>query len=411
MRSMKKMRSLRGPASAGLVALSLVAACDWREFSDIADTTWVDATGAPGGVGSNDFAIGLAEATNEATNETKQLAVISRGKLTLAFLAYDAAGKLTNRQTLSLDSNSGGPFESLAQAPVYASDPKSGRVAVSSNGKVAIGDPNKSALDVAILPNSAKSAAITFLEVGGKTYVAAASERGVAMIDLATPTVTTSVCAGPAAISRIIAMGAAHAIGGDQLIIWYENSAMARTEQQAHTVAVAAGACTLTAVGAAVISQVLPTRAEYPLVEGARILSLPDSNAVVISDPLANTVSITQFGVAVTSSMAPVPDIAAVAIGKLGADSYVFTGSPNQDVNGTTNAGRVQAIKITPTNTLETAPALSLFDASPDSEQRFGRAVALVPFTDGTAPIVVVGANNEMFTYFRSQLYGERRAK
>jgi hypothetical protein len=406
------LRSLLGPSSVGLVAaLSLVATCDWREFSDIADTTWVASTGAPSGVGSNDFAVGLAEANNEATNETKQLAVISRSKLTLAFLAYDAAGKLTNRQTLSLDSNSGGPFESLAQAPVYASDPKSGRVAVSSNGKVAIGDPNKATLDVAILPNSAKSAGLTFLEIGGKTYVAAASERGVAMIDLAAPTVTTSICTAPMAISRIIALGTAHASGGDQLVIWYENSPMARTEQQAHTVTVAAGACTLAAVGAGVTSQVLPTRAEYPLVEGARILSVPDSDSVVISDPLANTVSITRFAVAVTSTMVQVPDIAAVAVGKLGADAYVFAGSPNQDIDGTINAGRVQAIKITPSIGLENTPAMSLFDASPDSEQRFGRAVALVPFTDANTPIVVVGADNEMFTYFRSQLYGERRAK
>ena len=59
--------------------------------------------------------------------------------------------------------------------------------------------------------------------------------------------------------------------------------------------------------------------------------------------------------------------------------------------------------------TLSTTPALTLHDAAPEANQRFGRAVAVIPFDSATAPIVVVGADDEMFTYFRTSLYEERR--
>ena len=50
---------------------------------------------------------------------------------------------------------------------------------------------------------------------------------------------------------------------------------------------------------------------------------------------------------------------------------------------------------------------LTLSDAQPESKQAFGRAVAVVPFD--TKPLIVVAADNEVFTYFRTQLYAETR--
>lgn len=400
-----------------LLASSLfgAAACDWREFDDIADTTWVDTSGAPSGVDSSDFAVALAEANNETAGETKKLAVVSRSRLTLAFLTYGADGAVTVNQSISLDSNSGGPFVTLPQSPVYASDPRSAKVAVAGDGKIAIGEPTKGTLDVASGPNSAKAAGLTFLKIDADTYVAAATERGISLINVATPTTTTTICTlavtvPPVTISRIVALGTVVLGGVDKLVAWYETSNATPAELNAFTVAVANGNCTLTAVaGAADTSVSMPTRSDYPLVEGARIVTIPGTEAVAVADPLKGMVAIHQFGATRAVSAFSAPDVASLAIGSIGADTYLFAGASNHDIEGVSNAGRVQATKLTGV-TAETTPSLTLYDASPSTEQRFGRAVAVVPFADATAPIVVVGADDEMFSYFRTSLYDERRA-
>lgn len=408
--------SLSSPSSSLLclgVSAALLAGCDWREFDDIADTTWVDTSGAPSGVDSDDFAVGLIEANNESATpaETKQLAVVSRSKLTLAFLEFDNAGKITVRQSISLDTNSGGPFETLPQSPAYASDPRSGKVAVAGNGKVAIADATKGTLDVASAPNSARSAGVTFLENGGKTYVATATERGVFLIDSAAPTVAPLACMGLATtISRFVTLGTARIGNADQLVLWYSTTG-STAEVNAFTVTVAGATCTLAAApGGADTSVSIPTRDDYPLIEGARIVTLPGTDAVAISDPLKGVVAIHQFAATRVVTTFAAPDVVSLAVGKIGADTYAFAGASNQDIEGKSNAGRLQVTKLTGVTAAAT-PELSLFDASPDTEQRFGRAVAVIPFTDATSPIVVVGADDEMFTYFRTSLYDERRAR
>ncbi len=397
-------------ASGALLAIS-AGACNWMEFDDIAKDTWVDTTGAPGGVNSSDFALGLAEANNEAASpaETKQLAVISRSDLTLAFVAYDAAGKLSSRQTIALSTSASGPFDSLPASPIYASDPRSGKVAVASVGKVAVGDPSKATLDSAVLTNSVNSAGVTFLQVAGKTYVASSTERGTFLVDPATSPPTVINCTAPAAISRVVALGTISSGGAEQLVIWYQNSGMMRSELAMHTVAVAGSTCTLTAVGAPYTDLSLPNRDQYPLIEGARIVTLPGGDSVAVSDPIKGQVTIHKSG-STTVSTVPAPNVASLAVGQLGADTYLFAGSPNQEIDGVTNAGRVQATLLT-AGVPAATPALTLYDSSPDTEQRFGRAVALVPFTDATSPIVVVGADDEMFSYFRTALYSERRTR
>jgi hypothetical protein len=392
-------------------------ACDWREFDTIADDTWVTTTAAPTGVDSNDFALGLAEANNEAATpaETKQLAVISRSRLTLAFFAYDADGNLSNRQTISLDANSGGPFDALPPSPIYASDPTSGRVAIANNGKVAIADPSRSNLEVATLPSSSKSAGLTFFSLDTVTYIAAASESGIAVINAAMPTTVIScsqVAGTPTVdvIGRVVALGTVRTTDAEGLVVWYENKAMPATVRVAAFGVEISSACTLTRFGDASAEVSVPVRPDYPLIEGARIVTIPGSEAVAISDPLKGVVSIYKPASPSTITSFMAPDIAALTAGTIGADTYLFSGSPNQDIEGTSNAGRVQVTKLTGI-AAAAAPSLTLYDASPDTEQRFGRSIAVIPFGDATSPIVVVGADDEMFSYFRTELYGERRAQ
>lgn len=392
--------------------LSLTAgACNWMEFDDIAKDTWVDTTGAPGGISSSDFALAVAEANNELASpaETKQLAVISRSDLTLAFLSYDADGKLNSRQTIGLSTASAGPFDSLPASPIYASDPRSGRVAVTALGKLAVGDPSRSTIDSVMLGNSANSAGVAFLESGGKTYVMASTERGTFAVDLSVSPLTATLCTAPTAITRVVALGATLGATG-QLVMWYQNAPMMRAELAVHTVAIAGATCTLTAVPGAYLDLSLPNRDQYPLIEGARIVAMPEGDAMAISDPIKGQVTLHKVAMLSSVSTISAPDVAALTVGKIGADTYVVSGAPNQDIDGVANAGRVLVTKVT-AGTPAATPELTLFDASPDTEQRFGRAVALLPFADAASPIVVVGADDELFSYFRTSLYGERRAR
>jgi hypothetical protein len=87
---------------------------------------------------------------------------------------------------------------------------------------------------------------------------------------------------------------------------------------------------------------------------------------------------------------------------------YVAAGYPGAIVEGTSGAGHVLVFEVDMTTGVGTNAVLTLHDAQPDSNQAFGRAITVMPF-DGK-PVLVVAADNEVFTYFRTTLYDETRA-
>ena len=50
---------------------------------------------------------------------------------------------------------------------------------------------------------------------------------------------------------------------------------------------------------------------------------------------------------------------------------------------------------------------MTLHDAQPESDQQFGRAVAVTEING--QPAIAVGADNEVFLYFRTALYDDVR--
>jgi hypothetical protein len=85
---------------------------------------------------------------------------------------------------------------------------------------------------------------------------------------------------------------------------------------------------------------------------------------------------------------------------------YVIAGLPTADVDGVA-AGQVQVFEINTTSGIAAEPALTLADAKPEDTQVFGRSVAALPYNDKT--IIAVAADNEIFLYFRTNLYDETR--
>jgi hypothetical protein len=97
----------------------------------------------------------------------------------------------------------------------------------------------------------------------------------------------------------------------------------------------------------------------------------------------------------------------ALAAGDLtgdGADELVI-GAPNTPAKNEPGAGRVYLYQLVGNSF---GNPVTLGDAQPEANQVFGRAVAVLPFGDGDQ-IVVVGAKDEVYTYFRTPLSGDVR--
>jgi hypothetical protein len=99
----------------------------------------------------------------------------------------------------------------------------------------------------------------------------------------------------------------------------------------------------------------------------------------------------------------------AAALGQLGAggETFLALGFPTATVDGVA-AGAVGLYQVdTSTTEMPTAADETLFCAHPTTGQVFGRALAILPYNGTT--ILSVAANNEVFTYFRTQQYADTR--
>jgi len=94
------------------------------------------------------------------------------------------------------------------------------------------------------------------------------------------------------------------------------------------------------------------------------------------------------------------------ALLQLDGKVFVIVGMPTAVVDGVI-AGQVQVLEVSTTAGIASAPALTLNDARPEDDQAFGRGVAALPFNGKN--IIAVGADSEVFVYFRTTLYAETR--
>ncbi len=88
------------------------------------------------------------------------------------------------------------------------------------------------------------------------------------------------------------------------------------------------------------------------------------------------------------------------------ARRFVLAGQPTALVEGVT-AGQVQVRELDLAAGIAEAPTMTLFDARPEDGQAFGRGVAELPYNG--QKIIAVAADNDVFLYFRTSLYGETR--
>ena len=101
------------------------------------------------------------------------------------------------------------------------------------------------------------------------------------------------------------------------------------------------------------------------------------------------------------------PGLKAAALLELPTGARVIAGYPTAVVEGA-NAGAVKVFPVDTTNGLGTLED-TLFDAEPEEGQLFGRSIATLSYN--SKPIIAVGANNEVFTYFRTSFYEDTRTR
>lgn len=100
------------------------------------------------------------------------------------------------------------------------------------------------------------------------------------------------------------------------------------------------------------------------------------------------------------------PDLRTATVLDDGSQKYVVAGYPNATFDGV-RAGHVLLYPFDTSVGIDSTPAMTLHDAQPESDQQFGRAVAVTEINGH--PAIAVGADNEVFVYFRTALYDDVR--
>jgi hypothetical protein len=147
-------------------------------------------------------------------------------------------------------------------------------------------------------------------------------------------------------------------------------------------------------------SQIVMYQDRYAILIGHKGITNSDAYLAIwdIGGPTGSPV---QVGATIS-----VPGLRTAAVLENGADKYIVAGYPGDTIDGV-KSGRVQVYPFNLTEGLNAESVLTLHDATPESEQQFGRAIAVTEF-NGT-PVIAVAADNEVFFYFRTALYGETR--
>jgi hypothetical protein len=404
-----------------------LGACKFTEFDDLSDQAWVHSTTKPD-VKSSDY--GLAMTSAQHAGDGGNLFVLGTDPPTLSTLEYDASGS-TSLGAGAIDLNVQAAVSSIPAQPLVLDDPDTDNVTVvvpTLEGRVIVegGDPNAPA-QLAIVDDPATAdtplAATLATNAGGtqSIVVAGIGKDNVNNLHVITPPSTDDVkCTAfdtdGATLLNSIAMVTAPAVGAngtifalttDGRIVGYDAGVVLNTDA-----ASAAPGCypqqTLTTNGTEIdLAFPKPVQGEISLITDTIAIvaghgdpTKDDKGFVTVVDLAAGTV----IGTPLSAD-----GLRGFAFGTLAdGNTYVALGFPNRSVDSVVSGEvEVHAVDATSASPIDSTIALLLNDAQPDANEKFGRALAITSFND--EPILVVGASNEVFSYYRTLLYDDTR--
>ncbi len=395
---------MRNSLLAALAATSLIGACKWTDFDDLEDTAWVRSTQDPE-IGSSDYPVAIAGVSTGASGGT--LAVISDDISKYSLITYTSEGgdSVNTAQAVSLG---GQQIGAVSDTPVFVTDP-TGRIALverSSNGggnfAVFFGSATAPAgLEFAATTQPAPTPDAAVFVPNGANYdlVFAA---GNSLYTLAAAGGTPVSCQGMDNNNMPLQVAALDH-DGTNLWVWTKSGSLISYPLSALTpcnggTLPAPGATSFTPTGGFMPS----AGARAHVVGGFAILSGRPSGTSAGSIFVVNLSNLSQVG-----STLMINDLRTTAVATFNGETYLVAGVPTRNVDGVP-AGEVDLHRFeTTAGTLDALPALSVHDTDPESGQQFGRVVTTMSFNG--SPILVVGAKAEIFAYYRTALYEDRR--
>lgn len=389
-----------------LLAAASLSACKWTEFDDLQDQTWVRSTKKPD-VKSTDYGVAIQRGGDG------RLVVIGAAQATYSELVYDAKGDSSLAQT-TVDLNAQFAIGSIDPQPILLAAPGSDDVALIVNGGSSIvvlagTQGNLSEHQVMVQPSTVDAA--TYMQAPNRSDPGHVGEVQpvqplVASGDLVLGTFYTNPPTAQPKCKLVDALASANAIGVralgtvkngavDDVLAWGADGKLYRYPSSVFN-----GCPISQAPTTSVDTGFLPGR-------GAQILAIDAAHVLLQGHHDSDDASFLQVydvgptpPVAVGTPITTLPKLRTAAILDGGGTKYVAAGAPTSVV-GTKPSGLVQLLEITASG-LDITSATPLFDAQPETNQSFGRAVAVMPFQG--KQVIAVAADNEIFVYFRLQL-------
>jgi hypothetical protein len=395
------------PATAALLVLAL-AACDPRAFDDLADQTWVDAQGKPGELASDDYGVGLA--FGGSGGQGVRIVAAGRTPAGVARLVYDAAGELETQAELVGETRQVDP---LVARPAMAGDPSSfgmatGTVALgtSSEGRAFAMFVDVASANLQMQPLDLRIDGAPLAVAFGDSQAAGAGAGPdfVALTDTAIaikPDYQTSstVASCPIAAGTALHLADFDGDGVDEILM-----ARAQAGAEALELVVFGGADLVACDGGRSVFLagtgriVAMASGDLDRSGGRDLIVALDGGQVAVAFDLDLAAELPVATVAVGAG-------AVLAVGDLDGDGGddLAVGDPTASAAGVSGAGVVRLYRGGGGPLVEAA---TLHDASPDPAQQYGRALTVGRFGDAR-DILVVGARDEVFTYFRNPLGGD----
>jgi hypothetical protein len=394
--------------------------CKWTEFDDLEGDTWVTATDKPNG-DSTDY--GIAMTRGQRGSNGGKLVVIGAGQAQYTELVYSPDGSADLAPTAQkLNAQFG--IGNLDHQPILIADPASDEVSlvVNSGGQSIAVLTGAGGLVARQVFGPMDPEAATYLVPPPNTVQAAPPSQvlvssmdkvyGTFAANSPTPQPSCALVDEAAMPVRVRGLGSARFAPStsDDVLVWGDLGT-GNAKLYVYPGSVFAGCVTPEAPIAGWTS----AETTFSPAKGSHIVMIGSTHALLVGHKeLGNTDSylalfridstaqtITMVGGAVT-----IPDLRTAAIYEKGTTRYVVAGYPTTVVDGV-KSGRVLVFPLDLTTGIGDMPAMTLYDPSADGEQQFGRAVAVIPFNG--EPVIAVGADNEIFMYFRTALYDETR--
>ncbi len=416
-----------------LLTVGLVG-CNWTEFDDLEADTWISVQGQPND-DSTDFGVALARGARTTNpGDGGSIAVLGTGQAQYMRIEYSATGSVQVRSALQLNSQFG--VGNLDLQPVLMADPYSdevGLIATTGGDQVTVlhGDENLVGRQL-FGPRQAFAGTYMIAPVEGMpgmvtpSYPVAAAGPDETIsalypgpyIGYSVPPPKCNLKKDNGSPVNIRGLGAAFVTSTEyhDLVAWstdgdllvYDGGVFAAqngaacpgTANEGDATPLAAKPAAATGFEPARGSQIIMYQDRYAILVGHKGLTNSESY-LAIWDIGGATGAPVQLGATIS-----VPGLRTAAILENGNDKYIVAGYPTETVDGV-KAGRVQVYPFSTTDGLDAGSVLTLYDATPENDQQFGRALAVTEF-NGT-PVIAVAADNEVFFYFRTALYGETR--